>query len=160
MDVIPSKQTKVVTCELKMSIPDESELNMLYELMHAGEALENRFCRDTTDICEEILEEAGDIVSEEERQFFLKAWKVLVDNSGGLGRLLGAYASWEATCQHPGLDYVAWNARMREALETAPLLSVMEEAYKEARDRVRFLEESFVIMRSEDVLNDADSKTA
>ena len=146
---------EVITGTVKMSIPDKRELDALYDLGHAGEALQDRFTRDTTDYLADMLENVKDDLSDEDYAFLMKAWSVLVDNPGGLFRLLGAYSTWQHTCQHPGLDYVEFSAPYRQAFEDAALMDVYKEAYLEAQARVAFLENSFVIFKAEDLLNEA-----
>lgn len=151
-------KTVTKTLTLKCAIPEKAELDALYDLLAAGEALEDRFCRDTSGICEDILEAAGSNVTDEERAFFMKAWSVLVDNNGGLARLLMGYTTWAHNCQHPGKDYIHWNAQMRDALEAKELLPVLEEGYQEARARVAFLENCFVIFKTEGDIDAHDVK--
>lgn len=143
---------RVQTHQITMAIPDNEELDGLYDLLHAAEAAQTRGMRDTLNFCESILMAAGDSASEEERKFFLTAWKTLVDG-GGLGRLLGAYECWRYECQHPGKDYVAWNARMRAALEADALAEVYREAYEESQARLNFLVSMFQIVQVDKGIN-------
>lgn len=143
------------TFQLRMAIPGNTEMDALYELQHAAEELNrtNGGYNDTLKLCVEILSYAEEITNEHERAFILKAWEVLVDGCGGLGRLLGAYDTWRHNCQHPGKDYVAWNAKMRDALEADALAEVYREAYEEAQARLDFLVSMFQIIPTEKGIN-------
>ncbi|MEG5932503.1 hypothetical protein UXN85_20775 [Enterobacter hormaechei] len=143
---------EVKTLEIKIAIPDNREVDELYALMHAADGADYRFSRGSDQYVKGLLDPIKDDLTKEEYAFFLKAWSVLVDG-GGYGRLLCAYTTWHHECQHPGKDYLAWNHRMRTALQEQGLADVYREAYEESQARLDFLVSMFQIIPTEKGIN-------
>lgn len=117
-----------------MARPDREEINALYALMHAAEAIDNRWSRETPEEFKERMHDRE--LSEEEEAFLLTAWDILTNkHSGALGRILGAYSTLSATFADESLDYVAASPAINAMYNDSLILPEVLEAYEEARQR-------------------------
>ena len=122
-----------------MARPDREEVNALYALTHAAEAIDNRWSRETP---EEFTERMHDReLSDEEEAFLLTAWDILTNkHSGALGRILGAYSTLSVTFADESLDFVAASPAINAMYNDSLILPEVLEAYQEARQRNAELE--------------------
>ncbi|UUE37933.1 hypothetical protein L0Y26_08480 [Pectobacterium aroidearum] len=65
--------------------------------------------------------------------FLLRAWQVLVDGSGGFGRFMGAFDTYVYNFQDAGDDCVALKPSLQEIWRDGELLTIVLEAYEEAK---------------------------
>lgn len=114
-----------------MARPDREEVNALYALMHAAEAIDNRWSRETP---EEFTERMHDReLSDEEETFLLTAWDILTNkHSGALGRILGAYSTLSVTFSDESLDYVAASPTINAMYNDSLIVPELVEGFEEA----------------------------
>lgn len=114
-----------------MARPDREEISALYALMHAAEAIDNRWSREAPEEFQERMHDRE--LSEEEEAFLLTAWDILTNkHSGALGRILGAYSTLSATFSDESLDYVAASPAINAMYNDSLILPELVEGFEEA----------------------------
>lgn len=122
------------TITLKMARPSADEVESLWKLLHATEAVEDRWNRESS---EQFLERLNDQdVSDEERAFIAIAWDSLVQGYGGFGRFIGTYETLIYNFQDPDADHVAIHPKFNALLAESALLPVVSEGYTDARNSI------------------------
>lgn len=134
---------------VKMVRPSEDEVKSLRELLHATEAAEDRWHRESS---EQFLERLADQdISDEERTFIAIAWDSLVQGHGGFGRFMGAYDTLIHNFQDPDADYVATHPKFNTLLTESELLPVVLEGYHETKNIIVDLEKKNQILAAENI---------
>ncbi|MCU1787718.1 hypothetical protein CUU54_02450 [Pectobacterium polaris] len=123
--------TKVVTCTIKQARPSDDEIEGFWKLYSAAQRVEDRWCRNTVPPIADELSNTN--LSRQEKMFLLRAWKILVDGSGGFGRLMGAFDTYAHNLQNPAADYIDLKPSLQQLWADGELLPVVLEAYEEAR---------------------------
>ncbi|WP_244618540.1 hypothetical protein [Serratia fonticola] len=114
---------------VQIALPSAEAMKQFYSLMHAAEAAEDRWSRETgTEMLERMFK--GDL-NDDECSFFSACWNILI-NTGDFARLLCAYTTMEATFQDPGVGHVAFKPSLVQQIQDAKLVPVLIEAYGEA----------------------------
>ncbi|ALX93318.1 hypothetical protein AV650_06980 [Serratia fonticola] len=114
---------------VQIARPSAEAMKQFYSLMHAAEAAEDRWSRETgTEMLERMFK--GDL-NDDECSFFSACWNILI-NTGDFARLLCAYTTMEATFQDPGVDHVAFKPSLVQQIQDAKLLPVVIEAFQDA----------------------------
>lgn len=152
--------TKHITHTLKMTRPGAAEMDALYDLLHAAEAVDNRWSNETLDEFKERLMDAReDTLYENELAFLLKAWDVLTKStSGGLGRLLGAFSALSATFSDESVDYVAASPAMVKMFNDSLIYPELVEGFKEALAHYTMME--FQLSEAKTLLRHTQDKLA
>ncbi|MCA6962456.1 hypothetical protein [Pectobacterium odoriferum] len=123
--------TKVVTYTIKQARPSDDEIEGFWKLYRAAQRVEDRWCRNTVPPIAEELSNTN--LSRQEKMLLLRAWQVLVDGSGGFGRLMGAFDTYAHNLQNPAADYIDLKPSLQQLWADGELLPVVLEAYEEAR---------------------------
>ncbi|MCL6397253.1 hypothetical protein EXT62_10185 [Pectobacterium carotovorum subsp. carotovorum] len=126
--------TKVVTCTIKQARPSDEEIEGFWKLYRAAQRVEDRWCRNTVPPIAEELSNTN--LSRQEKMLLLRAWQILVDGSGGFGRLMGAFDTYAHNLQNPAADYIDLKPSLQQLWADGELLPVVLEAYEEARANV------------------------
>lgn len=117
--------------QIRITRPDEKEIAYFWKLYHAAQRNDARWHgSEIHEIAEELSNCSN--LSKVQKLFLLRAWKVLVDDNGGLGRFMSAFDTYVHNMQDPADDCVAWKPEIIRMSEDAELLPVLVEAYKEA----------------------------
>ncbi|HDL6956654.1 TPA: hypothetical protein PXM37_004396 [Yersinia enterocolitica] len=132
-----------------MARPSEDEVKSLWKLLHATEAAEDRWHRESSEQFLERLDEQD--ISDEERTFIAIAWDSLVQGHGGFGRFMGAYDTLIHNFQDPDADYVATHPKFNTLLTESELLPVVLEGYHETKNIIVDLEKKNQILAAENI---------